>query len=53
VGEEEAFDGAVKHDYLQGPVGFQGRDNFVQLRDGFRAEDIERRVIERDSPVRR
>ena len=50
--QEETFDGAVKHHHLQQLVGFERRDNFIQLRNGLRTEDIEWRVIERDSPVR-
>src|SRR5712691_3926640 len=52
VSHEEPLDRAVEDDHFEVLVGFQRRDDFVELRNGFRAEDVEGRMIERDAPVR-
>src|SRR5271155_1386594 len=53
MSQEETVDSAIKHDHLQCRLGFECGDNFVQFRKSFRAEDVERRMIERHSPVHR
>src|SRR5258708_3724763 len=49
--EKETFNGTVKDHHFDLLVGFERRDDHVQLRNGFRAENVERRVIKRDTPV--
>ena len=51
MSQEETVDSAIKHDHLQHRLGFECGDNFVQFRKSFRAEDVERRMIERHAPV--
>jgi len=51
VGQKEPFDGAIENDHLYLLVGFEGRDNLIQLRDRLRAEDIQWWNIKRDAPV--
>ena len=53
VGQEESVDGAVEDHDLDVVVLLQRRDDLVELRDGLRAEDVERRMVERHPPVRR
>ena len=52
VGEEEARHRAVEYDHLDRLVALDRRDDRVELRNGLRTEDVERRVIERDAPIR-
>ena len=49
--QEEAFDGAVEDDHFYVFVGFECGDDLIQLRNGLRAKDIERRMINRYSPI--
>src|SRR6266446_5015231 len=53
VREEEAFDGAIEDNDLYMLVGFEGRDDLIELRDRFGSENIERWMIERNSPISR
>jgi hypothetical protein len=51
VGQEEAFHGAVKDHDLDVRIHLQGGHDFVQLRNGLGAEDVQWRVVEGDPPV--
>src|SRR5262249_2911071 len=51
VRQKEPLDGAIENDHLYLLVGFEGRDNLIQLRDRLRAEDIQWWNIKRDAPV--
>jgi hypothetical protein len=53
VREEEAFDGAIEDNDLHMLIGFERHDDLVELRDRFGSENIERWMIERNSPIRR
>src|SRR6266403_1310835 len=52
MSQEEPLHRAVEDDDFDVLVSFQRRDDFVELRNGFRAEDVEGRVIERHAPIR-
>src|SRR6266849_9945255 len=52
VREEEAFDGAIEDNDLHMVIGFERHDDLVELRDRFGSENIERWMIERNSPIR-
>src|SRR6266404_298777 len=52
VREEEAFDGAIEDNDLHMLIGFERHDDLVELRDRFGSENIERWMIERNSPIR-
>src|SRR5262249_26819879 len=52
VSQKEPLDSAVKNHHLDLLVSFECSDDLVQLRDRFGTEDVERRVIKRDSPIR-
>jgi hypothetical protein len=49
---KKAIDGAVENDNLYIVVGFQRRDDLVQLRDGLGPKDIQGRMVERHSPIK-
>ena len=51
VRQEEAVDGAVEDDDLDVLVGLERRDDLVELRNRFRAEDVQGRMIERHAPI--
>src|SRR5690242_13941763 len=51
MNQKEPFNGAVKDNQLNSLVSFDCRDDLVHLRKHLRTEDVERRVIERDSPI--
>src|SRR6266436_558540 len=51
VNQKEAFNGTVKNHHLNLLVSFECRDDIVHLWKHFRTEDVERRVVERDSPI--
>jgi hypothetical protein len=51
VRQEETLDGAVEDDDLYIIVGFECRDDLVQLRNGLGANDIQGRVVKRNAPV--
>src|SRR5262249_38239640 len=50
--QEESIDSTVKHDNLDLLVSLKRRDDLVELGNRLRAEDVERRVIKRHTPVR-
>src|ERR1700730_4922825 len=51
MNQKETFNGTVKNHHLNLLVSFECRDDLVHLRKHLRTEDVERRVVERDSPV--
>ena len=51
MSQEKPFDRAIKDNDFDMLVSFQGRDDFVQMRNCIRAKDIERRMIDRRAPV--
>src|SRR2546423_1533726 len=51
MSEKESFDGAVKDNYFDVLVCFDRRDDLIQLRNGVRTENIERRMINGYSPI--
>src|SRR5215467_14343055 len=53
MSQKEPWHLAVKDDHFDIRVLFNRCDDLIQLRNGFRTEDVERRVVKRDSPVRR
>jgi hypothetical protein len=53
VGQEEFWDGTVEHNDLHRGISFNRRDHLIELRDCFRPEDVEGRIVNRDPPVRR
>jgi hypothetical protein len=52
VRQEKSVNGTVEHNNLDLLVSFQRFDDLVELRNSFRAKDVERRVIKRDAPIR-
>ena len=53
VRQEKSIDGTVKDNNLNLLVNFQRCDDLVELRNSFRAKDVEGRVIKRHAPIRR
>src|SRR6266850_6500248 len=51
MSQKESFDGAVKDNYFDGLVRFDRRDDLIELRNGVRSENIERRMINGYSPI--
>src|SRR5262249_883466 len=51
VGQKVSLHRAVEDHDLDVLVRFERRNDFVQLRNGVRTEDVEGRMIERDSPI--
>src|SRR5467141_775392 len=51
MNQKETFNSTVKNHHLNLLVGFDCRDDFVHLRKHLRTENVERRVIKRDSPI--
>jgi hypothetical protein len=51
VRQEKSVNGTVEHNNLDLLVSFQRFDDLVELRNSFRAKDVERRVIKRDAPI--
>jgi hypothetical protein len=51
--QEEALNGTVEHDNLYQGVTLERGDRLVQLWNGFRAKDVQRRVVKRNPPVER
>src|SRR5258708_32276594 len=51
MNQKETFNGTVKDHHLDLLVRFERRDDLVHLRKHLRAEDVERRVVKRDSPI--
>src|SRR5208282_3645757 len=51
MSKEESFHGAVKNNNFNVLVSFNRCDDLIQLRNAFGAENIERRMVERYSPI--
>src|SRR6266850_5583804 len=51
MSQKESFDGAVKDDHFDGLVRFDRRDDLIELRNGVRTENIERRMINGYPPI--
>src|SRR5438128_7432492 len=51
MNQKETFNGTIKHHHLNLLVSFECRDDLVHLRKHLRTEDVERRVVKRDSPI--
>src|SRR3989475_9762475 len=51
MNQKEPFNRTVKNHHLNLLVSFDCRDDLVHLRKHLRTEDVERRVIKRDSPI--
>src|SRR6266403_1675417 len=51
MNQKKTFNGAVKDNHLNALVSFNCRDDLVHLRKHFGAEDVERRMVKRDSPI--
>src|SRR6266403_3367828 len=51
VNQKETFNSTVKDHHLNLLVSFDCRDDLVHLREHLRAEDVERRMVNRDSPI--
>src|SRR6266852_4135540 len=51
MNQKEAFNSTVKNHHLNLLVSFDCRDDLVHLRKHLRSEDVERRVVKRDSPI--
>src|SRR5713226_7182699 len=51
MNQKEAFNGTIKNHHLNLLVSFECRDDLVHLRKHLGTEDIERRVVKRDSPI--
>jgi hypothetical protein len=49
--QEEALDRAVENNNVYMLIGFERRDDLVQLRNSVRTKDIQRRVIKRHAPI--
>src|SRR6267142_539665 len=51
MSQKESFDGAVKDNYFDVLVRFDRRDDLIELRNGVRSENVERRMINGYSPI--
>src|SRR2546423_12358756 len=51
MNQKETFNGTIKNHRLNLLVSFECRDDLVYLRKHLGTEDVERRVVERDSPI--
>src|SRR5438552_4932842 len=51
MNQKETFNSTVKNHHLNLLVSFDCRDDLVYLRKGLRTEDVERRLVKRDSPI--
>src|SRR5260370_3584854 len=51
MNQKETFNSTVKNHDLDLLVSFDCRDDLVHLRKHLRTEDVERRVIKRNSPI--
>src|SRR5229473_1105607 len=51
MNQKESFNSTVKYHHLNLLVSFDCRDDLVHLRKHLRTEDVERRVVKRDSPI--
>src|SRR5471030_2638556 len=51
MNQKETFNSTVKNHHLNLFVSFDCRDDLVHLRKHLRTEDVERRVVKRNSPI--
>src|SRR5260370_41666486 len=51
MNQKETFNITVKDHHLNLLVSFDCRDDLIRLRKHLRTEDVERRVVKRDSPI--
>ena len=51
MSQKESFNGAVKDNYFDVLVCFDRRDYLIELRNGVRTENIERRMVNGYSPI--
>src|SRR5258707_13964978 len=51
MNQKETFNNTGKDHHLNLLVSFDCRDDLVHLREHLRVEDVERRVVKRDSPI--
>src|SRR5258708_23018056 len=51
MNQKETFNGTLKNHHLKLLVSFECRHDLVHLRKHLRTEDVERRVVKRDSPI--
>src|SRR5450631_4231088 len=51
MNQKETFNGTIKNHHLNLLVSFECRDDLVHLRKHLGTEDVERRVVKRDSPI--
>src|ERR1700693_4155013 len=51
MNEKETFNGTIKNHHLNLLVSFECRNDLVDLRKHLRTEEVERRVVKRDSPI--
>ena len=49
--EEETWHSAIEHDRFDLGVALDLRNDIVQLRNGFRPEDVERWIVQGDTPI--
>jgi hypothetical protein len=49
--KEKSFNGTVEHDDLDFLVSLDGRDDLLKLANELRAQDVQRRIVERDPPT--
>lgn len=52
MSQKEPLHRTVKDDDFDVLIRFQRCDDFVELRNSFRATDVEGRMIKRDAPIR-
>src|SRR5580658_5902819 len=53
MNQKETFNSTVKNHHLDLRVSFDGRDDLAHLRKHLRTEDVERRMVNGDSPILR
>src|SRR5215469_18845431 len=53
MSQKEPWNRAVKNHHFDMLVSFHRSDDLVELWNGVRAKDVKRRMIDRDSPIRR
>ena len=51
MNQKETFDGTVKNHDLNLRIGFDCCDDLTHLRKHLRAENVERRLVKRNSPI--
>src|ERR1700693_1416439 len=51
MNQKETFNGTIKDHHLDLLVSFECRDDLIHVRQHLRTEDVERRVVKRDSPI--